>query len=45
MERAKIFYESVLTKPLEPLADPNEEDIGMWAFPMEMAALGAAGAL
>lgn len=45
MERAKTFYESVFTKPLEPLADPNEGDIGMWAFPMEMDAPGAAGAL
>lgn len=45
MERAKKFYEAVLAKPLEQLTDPNDGEMAMWAFPMEMDAPGAAGAL
>lgn len=42
MARARKFYESVLRLKLEKLGPP---DIEMWAFPMEMEAWGAAGAL
>ncbi|MDX2020979.1 MAG: VOC family protein [Deltaproteobacteria bacterium] len=42
MERAKGFYEAVLARKLERLANPELE---MWAFPMDYKALGAGGAL
>jgi uncharacterized protein len=42
MSRAKAFYEAVFAGPLEQLPTPELE---MWAFPMEMTANGAAGAL
>ena len=42
MNRAKKFYESVLQGKLEKLNSPGIE---MWAFPMEMNASGAGGAL
>ncbi len=42
MDRAKRFYESVFQMKLEPLESPG---IDMWAFPMTMATVGAAGAL
>jgi uncharacterized protein len=42
MDRAKRFYETVLEAKLERLSSPEVE---MWAFPMDMKAAGAAGAL
>jgi uncharacterized protein len=42
MERAKRFYESVFQVKLENLDSPG---IDIWAFPMTMDAVGAAGAL
>src|SRR6266446_10286740 len=42
MNRAKKFYESVLQGKLEKLNNPG---LDMWAFPMEMNASGAGGAL
>jgi len=40
--RAKAFYESVFKVNLERLNSPGLE---MWAFPMQMDRMGAAGAL
>lgn len=42
MERARRFYETVFEVKLEKLPVP---DIEMWAFPMAMDRMGAAGAL
>jgi predicted enzyme related to lactoylglutathione lyase len=42
MDRAKKFYETVFEGRLEKLDSPEVE---MWAFPMEMNQMGAAGAL
>jgi len=42
MNRARKFYESVLQGKLEKLDSPGMD---MWAFPMEMNATGASGAL
>lgn len=42
MERAKAFYQKTLQVTLEHLEGPGVE---LWAFPMEMNASGAAGAL
>ena len=42
MARAKAFYEGVLSLSLDNLPGP---DIEMWAFPMNMEANGASGAL
>jgi predicted enzyme related to lactoylglutathione lyase len=42
MERARAFYETVLRHKLEKLPGPDFE---MWAFPMDMEASGAPGAL
>src|SRR5260221_12413104 len=42
LDRAKKFYESVFQGKLEKLNSPGIE---MWAFPMEMNASGAGGAL
>jgi uncharacterized protein len=42
MDRAKVFYESVLATKLERLESPG---IDMFAFPMERDGSGAAGAL
>jgi predicted enzyme related to lactoylglutathione lyase len=41
MPRARRFYETVLQRKLEKLNSGLE----MWAFPMDQASLGAAGAL
>jgi len=43
MARAKAFYESVFTCELQSL--PAGPDVEMSAFPMDMGATGAAGAL
>jgi predicted enzyme related to lactoylglutathione lyase len=48
MDRAKAFYEAVLQitlKHLAPPADPAEQAITMWAFPMVDGDYGASGAL
>ncbi|HEX2566500.1 MAG TPA: VOC family protein [Burkholderiales bacterium] len=42
MARARKFYEAVFEGKLQKLDTP---DFDMWAFPMEMNASGAAGAL
>lgn len=42
MKRAKPFYETVFQRTLEKLDSPGME---MWAFPMLMDQIGAAGAL
>ena len=44
LDRAAKFYETVLSTKLEKLPSPKEE-VELVAFPMEMAATGAAGAL
>jgi predicted enzyme related to lactoylglutathione lyase len=46
MPRAKTFYESVFQGKLEKLTNPNDDiELELWAFPMQMDALGASGAL
>jgi hypothetical protein len=42
MTRAKQFYESVFQVKLEKLNTPG---LDMWAFPMQMERMGAAGSL
>jgi predicted enzyme related to lactoylglutathione lyase len=42
MTRAKAFYESVFQRTLEKLNSPEVE---LWAFPMQLDGMGAAGAL
>ena len=42
MERAKVFYQTVLGVTLQNLPSPGIE---MWAFPMEMESPGASGSL
>ena len=42
MVRAKAFYETVFERKLEPLSPEGPE---LWAFPMNMEASGASGAL
>lgn len=44
LDRAQAFYEKVLGATLQPLADPTGET-RMRAFPANMGAYGAAGAL
>ena len=45
MQRARTFYEAVLGVRLEKLQSPASDPAELWAFPMHMEALGAAGAL
>ena len=49
MQRAKAFYEAVLSYPLQKLntseAAAEHPDMEMWAFPAEMNNPGAAGSL
>ena len=45
MERAKRFYEAVFQVELSDLGDPTDEAVVMKAFPSDMKAYGAAGAL
>ena len=47
MDRAKPFYENVLSRTLEALAPPGADgsDMEMWAFPMQPIGSGAGGAL
>jgi len=44
LDRAVAFYEAVLESTLEPMGDPTGES-QMMAFPADMSAYGAAGAL
>jgi predicted enzyme related to lactoylglutathione lyase len=44
LERAAAFYEAVFQQRLEPMGDPTGET-AMRAFPSNMQAYGAAGAL
>jgi predicted enzyme related to lactoylglutathione lyase len=44
LERAVSFYETILQQRLEPIGDPTGET-SMRAFPSNMQAYGAAGAL
>ncbi|MET4082990.1 putative enzyme related to lactoylglutathione lyase [Pedobacter sp. UYP30] len=45
MSRAKKFYEEVLKISLNPLGNPNDESMEMWAFPSDMEGVGASGTL
>jgi predicted enzyme related to lactoylglutathione lyase len=49
MTRAKAFYETVLGVKLEKMTVPAEEEMDMWAFPMDretgMNSYGAGGML
>ncbi len=45
MERAKDFYQKVLQVEISSLPNPEGIEIQMEAFPMEMNAAGASGAL
>jgi predicted enzyme related to lactoylglutathione lyase len=46
MDRAKTFYESMLSVSLEKLENPGlDMEMEMWSFPVDMEAAGAAGAL
>jgi predicted enzyme related to lactoylglutathione lyase len=47
MARAKAFYQTLLQRTLEKLNTPDslEDGMEMWAFPMDMSAPGASGAL
>ncbi len=45
IERAKAFYEETFQVTLQHLPSPAGLPIEMWAFPMEMTAPGASGAL
>ena len=46
MARAKAFYEAVFERRLDPLDAPDMDvPLELWAFPMDVGAPGAAGAL
>ncbi len=45
IDRAKNFYQTTLNIELEPLSSPAEDSLTMWAFPSNMEAYGASGAL
>lgn len=45
MPRAQAFYEAVLQVRLERLDTPDESDVEMMVFPMDMENAGASGAL
>lgn len=45
MDRARVFYESVLAVSLEKLVDPTDSGVEMWSFPSDMENYGATGAL
>ena len=48
MPRARAFYEAVFQGTLTPLTNPGAESfpgMEMWAFPSDMTAYGACGAL
>lgn len=45
IERATKFYETIFDVTLEGLPNPTEDDLQMMAFPGDMSAYGANGAL
>ncbi len=45
MDRAKAFYQSVFDLTLDPLQDPKDSGVEMWAFPADMEQYGTSGAL
>jgi predicted enzyme related to lactoylglutathione lyase len=45
MERARQFYQSVLSVSLEKLSDPTDSGVEMWSFASDMQEYGATGAL
>jgi predicted enzyme related to lactoylglutathione lyase len=45
MDRAKVFYETVLQIKLEPLESPALPELEMWSFPAQPDRWGAGGAL
>jgi hypothetical protein len=45
MERAKQFYQNAFGVTLQHLPSPAGLPVELWAFPMDMTAPGAAGAL
>lgn len=45
MERATAFYETVFGVSLEDMGDPTDGEVTMKAFPSDMTAYGAPGAL
>ena len=45
IDRAKNFYETVLGIKMNDMADPNDSEIKMYSFPMQMDKPNASGAL
>ncbi len=45
MERAKLFYQTVLGTELSLLSDPTDTNTQMWAFPSDMNQYGSTGTL
>jgi predicted enzyme related to lactoylglutathione lyase len=45
IERAKTFYQKTFEVMLQHLPSPPDVPIDLWAFPMEMTAPGASGAI
>lgn len=45
MERAKKFYEAVLEIKMDDMADPNDPEVKMYSFPMQMDKPNASGAI
>ncbi|AXY60657.1 VOC family protein [Acinetobacter sp. WCHAc010052] len=45
MQRAKQFYQTVLSTEFSLLSDPTDSQMEMWAFPSDMNIYGASGSL
>ncbi|AXY57342.1 VOC family protein [Acinetobacter chinensis] len=45
MQRAKQFYQTVLSTEFSLLSDPTDNQMEMWAFPSDMNRYGASGSL
>lgn len=45
MDRAKLFYQTVIAVELSLLSDPNDSSVEMWTFPSDMSQYGATGSL
>ena len=45
INRAKKFYETVLDIKMENMADPNDSEVSMYSFPMQMDKPNASGAI
>lgn len=45
MDRARAFYETVFQTSLQPLTDPTDGQVQMWAFASDYEAHGTSGAL